>query len=69
MPEPAPVTVPDVGVTAAILVSEEVHKPPVAASISVVVAPEQIDSVPLMVNGKGLMVNVVRVAQPVVAFV
>ena len=69
VPVAALLTMPDVGVTAAMLVSEEVHSPPVVASVNIVVAPEQIEKVPLMVDGKGLTVNVARVAQPVVALV
>jgi len=57
VPATAPLTMPDVGMTTAMLVSEEVHNPPVVASVSVVLTPKHTDSVPLMVNGKGLMVN------------
>ena len=59
MPADAPVTTPDAGMIAAILLEEEVHKPPVVASINVVLAPEHTDSVAaVMVAGKGLTVTV-----------
>jgi len=59
VPAAVPLTMPDVGMTAAILVSEEVHNPPVVASVSVVVAPEQIDNVPAVIAaGSGLTVTV-----------
>jgi hypothetical protein len=50
---------PDVGMTAAILPEEEVHNPPVVASISVVVSPAHIANVPtVMAAGKGLIVAI-----------
>jgi len=59
VPDNAPLTIPDVGTTAAMPVSEEVHNPPVVASISVGVAPEHIDNVTVvMAAGKGLIVTV-----------
>ena len=59
VPGNAPLTMPDVGMTAAILPAPEVHKPPVVASISVVVAPAHTDNVPaVIVAGRALTVTV-----------
>ena len=59
VPATAPLTMPDVGVTAAILLEEEVHNPPVVPSVSAVVAPAHREKVPAaIVAGKGLTVSI-----------
>jgi len=59
VPVTIPLTTPDVGMTIATLVVEEVHKPPVVPSMSVIVAPAHIDYVPTVIGvGSGFTVTV-----------
>ena len=64
VPAAAPVTMPLTSSTDAISVSVLAHVPPVGKSDNAVVAPTQTRAVPVMVNGKLLMVNTVVAEQP-----
>lgn len=61
-----PVTIPFSDPTVAVLVEDEVHRPPPGISLSSAVAPAHTVALPVMAPGEGLTVIVLVVTQPAV---